>query len=76
MQFKAYFTTADRVPPSIGAAYVDITSNTDPDLGEKLITFRLAMVHVIGEPTLKKCSIKGDNRKVAGPTQTMLRFHP
>ncbi len=31
---------------------------------------------IVGEPTLKKCFIKGDNRKVAGPIQTMLRFHP
>ena len=33
-------------------------------------------LQLVGEPTLKKCFIKGDNLKVAGSTQTMLRFHP
>ncbi len=41
-----------------------------------VITFAWLSLIIVGEPTWKKSFIKGDNRKVAGPTQTMLRFHP
>ena len=43
------------------------------------VTGVLQVSLLVGEPTLKKSFIhviKGDNRTVAGPTQTMLRFHP
>ena len=67
-------TTEVHLPgPSVCFGFMLI--NLGPTGIKRMIKKILAGI-IVGEPTLKKSFIKGDNWKVAGPIQTMLRFHP